>query len=312
MHVQDSSVPGAAPPRAGAVSALRAWVMASRPHTLTIGVNPVLVGCALAWAETGRIDLPLMLLAMLGALLLQTGTNLDNDVSDFQRGTDRAGRLGLPRATALGLLTAHQVRSASRACFTLATVIGLMLAWRGGWPILVAGIASAAAAMAYSGGPKPISYTPFGDFVVWLFFGLVAVSGSYYLQAMTLSPGVLIAATMVGLPASAVLVVNNYRDLDPDRAVGKRTLAVCLGRRFSRWEYAVLMLAPFALLGALAALTRLDVTLALPLAALPMAVALVRRFWRETPGPAFNSLLAQTAKFQVLFAVLLCAAILLD
>lgn len=311
MHLQNSSAPGAAPPRDAAVSTLRAWVMASRPHTLTIGVNPVLVGTALAWAETGRIDLPLMLLAMIGALLLQTGTNLDNDVSDFQRGTDRAGRLGLPRATALGLLTPHQVRTASRACFALATVIGLVLAWRGGWPILVAGIASAAAAMAYSGGPRPISYTPFGDFVVWLFFGLVAVSGSYYLQTLTLSPGVLIAATMVGLPAAAVLVVNNYRDLDPDRAVGKHTLAVCLGRSFSRWEYALLMLAPFVLLPALAAQSRLGFTLALPLLALPMAVGLVRRFWRDTPGPAFNALLAQTAKFQVLFAALLCVAILL-
>lgn len=294
------------------MSAMRAWAIASRPHTLTIGVNPVLVGCALAWAETGRIDLPLMLLAMLGALLLQAGTNLDNDVSDYQRGADRAGRLGLPRATALGLLSARQVRTASRACFALATAIGLVLAWRGGWPILAAGIASAAAAMAYSGGPRPISYTPFGDFVVWLFFGLVAVTGTYYLQTLTLSPGVLIAATMVGLPAAAVLVVNNYRDLDPDRAVGKRTLAVCLGRPFSRWEYAVLMLAPFALLAALAAQPPLGVTLALPLLALPMAAGLVRRFWREPPGPAFNALLAQTAKFQVLFAVLLCVAILLN
>lgn len=312
MHIQNSSAPGAAPSGAGAVSALRAWAIASRPHTLTIGVNPVLVGCALAWAETGRIDIPLMLLAMLGALLLQTGTNLDNDVSDFQRGTDRAGRLGLPRATALGLLTPRQVRTASRGCFALATMIGLMLAWRGGWPILIAGIASATAAMAYSGGPRPISYTPFGDFVVWLFFGLVAVSGTYYLQTLSLSPGVLVAATMVGLPAAAVLVVNNYRDLDPDRAVGKRTLAVCLGRRFSRWQYAVLVLAPFMLLGPLALQTRLGITLLIPLLALPMAIALVRRFWRETPGPTFNPLLAQTAKFQVLFSALLCVAILLN
>ncbi len=312
MHIQNSSAPGAAPSGARAVSVLRAWAIASRPHTLTIGVNPVLVGCALAWAETGRIDIPLMLLAMLGALLLQAGTNLDNDVSDFQRGTDRAGRLGLPRATALGLLTPRRVRIASRGCFALATVIGLVLAWRGGWPILIAGIASAAAAMAYSGGPRPISYTPFGDFVVWLFFGLVAVSGTYYLQTLSLSPGVLVAATMVGLPATAVLVVNNYRDLDPDRAVGKRTLAVCLGRRFSRWQYAVLVLAPFVLLGPLALQTRIGLTLLIPLLALPMAVTLVRRFWRETPGPAFNPLLAQTAKFQVLFSALLCVAILLN
>jgi 1,4-dihydroxy-2-naphthoate octaprenyltransferase len=291
--------------------ALRAWIVAARPHTLTIGISPVLVGCAMAWAETGRIDWRLLLLALFGALLLQAGTNLDNDVSDFERGTDRAGRLGLPRATALGLLTPRQVRSASRGCFALATVFGLVLAWHGGWPILVAGIASAAAAMAYSGGPKPISYTPFGDFVVWLFFGLVAVCGTYYLQTLTLSAGAVVAAAMVGLPAAAVLVVNNYRDLDPDRAVGKHTLAVWLGRAFSRWEYALLMLAPFVLLGPLSLLTTIGATLALPLLALPMAIGLVRRFWREVPGPAFNPLLAQTARFQVLFAALLCAGIVL-
>jgi len=308
MSMQD----GPTRPGIGTVSALRAWAIASRPHTLTIGINPVLVGGALAWAETGRIDIPLLLLCLLGALLLQAGTNLDNDVSDFQRGTDRAGRIGLPRATALGLLTTRQVRTASRACFALATAIGLMLAWHGGWPILVAGIASAAAALAYSGGPRPISYTPFGDFVVWFFFGLVAVGGTYYLQTLTLSPDVLVAATMVGLPATAVLVVNNYRDLDPDTQVGKRTLAVCLGRVFSRWEYAVLMLAPFVLLGLLSPQTNIGIARLIPLLSLPMALGLVRRFWRETPGSSFNPLLARTAKFQVLFSALLCVAILLD
>jgi len=295
---------------ARAARSLRAWRIASRPHTLTISVNPVLVGCALAWAESGRIDISLMLLSALGALLLQTGTNLDNDISDTERGTDRAGRLGLPRATALGLLAPGRVRLASRACFALATAIGLALAWHGGWPILIAGIAAAAAAMGYSGGPRPISYTPFGDFVVWLFFGLVAVAGTYYLQTGSLSSGALIAATMVGFPATAVLVVNNYRDLVPDAQVGKRTLAVCLGRAFSRWEYAVLMLGPFVLLAALASQTRIGASLLLPLLSLPMAVGLVRRFWREPPGPAFNALLARTARFQVLFAALLCVAIL--
>jgi 1,4-dihydroxy-2-naphthoate octaprenyltransferase len=312
-EVNGSSRSERAPPTAqrATVSPLRAWVVATRPHTLTIAVNPVLVGCSMAWAETRHVDPVWMLLALLGALLLQTGTNLDNDVSDFERGTDKGGRLGLPRATAQGLLTARQVRNASRICFAFATLIGLAMVARGGWPILVAGIASAAAAMAYSGGPRPISYTPFGDFVVWLFFGLIAVSGSYYLQTFAVTPGVLLAATMVGLPAAAVLVVNNYRDLEPDARVGKRTLAVCLGRRFTRWEYVVLMLAPFALLMPLALLSRPRVALLLPLAALPLALALVRRFWRETPGPAFNTLLARTARFQVLFALLLCAALML-
>jgi 1,4-dihydroxy-2-naphthoate octaprenyltransferase len=292
-------------------TSLRAWAMASRPHTLTISISPVLAGCALAWAETRRLDVPLLLLCALGALLLQTGTNLDNDVSDTERGTDRAGRLGLPRATALGLLAAGQVRAASHACFALATAIGLVLAWRGGWPILVAGIAAAAAAMGYSGGPRPISYTPFGDVVVWLFFGLVAVGGTYYLQTGSISGGALTAATLVGFPATAVLVVNNYRDLDPDARVGKRTLAVCLGRTFSRWEYAVLVLGPFGLLAVLAAQTRIGAPLLLPALSLPMALRLVRGFWRERPGPAFNALLARTAKFQVVFAALLCVALLL-
>jgi len=288
---------------------VRAWIVASRPHTLTIAVNPVLVGCAMAWAESRTLHAGWLIASLLGALLLQAGTNLDNDVSDFLRGTDRAGRLGLPRATALGLLTPRAVRFASLACFGVATTVGLALAWRGGWAIFIAGIASAAAAMAYSGGPRPISYTPFGDFVVWLFFGVVAVSGSYYLQTLTLTPGAVIAASMVGLPAAAVLVVNNYRDLEPDEKVGKRTLAVCLGRRFTRWEYAALMLAPFGLLLPLHACTGLGAALLVPLLALPMAIALVRRFWHEPPGPAFNALLAGTARFQVLFAALLCAGI---
>jgi 1,4-dihydroxy-2-naphthoate octaprenyltransferase len=301
----------AAMPGAGRLSAWRAWIIAARPHTWSISISPVLVGCALAWAETGHIDLALMLLSMLGALLLQAGTNLDNDVSDFERGTDRAGRLGLPRATQLGLLTARQVRTASRACFLVATAVGLVLAWRGGWPILVTGVLAAAAALTYSGGPRPISYTPFGDAVVLLFFGFVAVCGSYYLQALSVSPGSLAAAAMVGLPASAVLVVNNYRDLDPDRQVGKFTLAVCLGRAFSRWEYAALMLLPFGLLAALAGTTGLSWSLLIPLITLPLALSLVRQFWRAAPGPEFNPLLARTAQFQVLFSLLLCVAILL-
>jgi len=304
MHgSHDAPVPQASP--------WRAWAIASRPHTLTIAVNPVLVGSAMAWAESGRIDPLWMLLALLGALLLQLGTNLDNDVSDFERGADRGGRLGLPRATALGLLTPQAVRRASRGCLVLATAVGLALVARGGWPILVAGLLSAAAAMAYSGGPRPISTTPFGDLVVWVFFGPVAVCGSFYLQTFALTGGVFVAATMVGFPAVAVLVVNNYRDLEPDARVGKRTLAVCLGRAFTRWEYALLMLAPFALLLPLALLTRPRAALLLPLLALPAALSLVRRFWRETPGPRFNALLAHTARFQVLFALLLSVALLL-
>ncbi len=309
------SKPGLTTPRDALAPASRAavasWAIAARPHTLGIAVCPVLVGGALAWSDTGRIDIGVLLLSMLGALLLQTGTNLDNDVSDFERGIDAAGRLGLPRATALGLLTARQVRRASLACFALATVVGLALAWHGGWPILVAGITAALAATGYSGGPRPISYTAGGELVVLVFFGLVAVGGTYYLQTGWISVAVLVAATMVGLPASAILVVNNYRDLEPDRCVGKRTLAVCLGRRFSRWEYAVLMLLPFGLLPWLAQPAHGGVAFAIPLVVLPQALVLVRDFWRQAPGPVFNWLLVRSARLQLLFAASLCLAILL-
>lgn len=288
---------------------LRAWKIATRPHTLPVSVNPVLVGCALAWSAQGRIEPVWMLLALLGAMLLQLGTNLDNDVSDFQRGADAAGRLGLPRATALGLLSARQVRRASLGCFAAATVFGLLLAWRGGWPILLAGLASAAAAMTYAGGPRPTSYTPLGDVLVWLFFGPVAVCGTYWLQTPSLTPAALLASCIVGLPAAAVLVVNNYRDLDLDRAVGKRTLAVVLGRRRTRIEYAALVLTPLALLLPLAVASAAGWWMLLPLAALPEAMGLVRRFRRELPGRGFNPLLARTARFQVLLSLLLCVAL---
>ncbi len=204
------------------------------------------------------------------------------------------------------------MRGASRACFALALAVGLWLVARGGWPILLAGVAAAAAALAYAGGPRPISYTPFGDFVVWLFFGLVAVAGTYYLQAASLSPGVLIAATMVGLPASAVLVVNNYRDLETDAAVGKKTLAVCLGRAFSRWEYAALMLTPFALLAALAAQHGHRRQLADPAARFTDGDRPGAAFLERDARPRVLTFCSRsTARFQVLFALLLCVAILL-
>jgi len=286
---------------------LKYWLLAIRPKTLTIAVVPVLVGSALAWADAGSLMWSVVAAALVGAVLIQAGTNLHNDAADFERGADDlATRLGPPRATAQGWLSSNAVRRAATLSFMLAGAIGAYLVWVGGWPILAVGLASIAAGLAYTGGPRPVAYSALGEFFVWLFFGLVAVVGSYYLQTGGISGSALVAGAMVGMPAAAVLVVNNYRDLDNDRRVGKNTLAVRLGRQASQVEYALLMLAPFSLLVLLSAFSGSGWWPVLPLVVLPWALVLVKRFRLESAGPAFNQLLAATARFQLGFGLLLC------
>lgn len=288
-----------------------AWWLAARPRTLTIAVVPVLLGAALALAGGHSLNVGVFLITLVAAMLIQIGTNLDNDVGDFERGTDGAGRLGPPRATSQGWLTAGQVRTAVTITFGVSCALGAYLAWYGGWPILLIGVLSVIAGVAYTSGPKPIAYTGFGELFVWVFFGVVAVAGTYYLQVFAISDAAITLGAIVGLHAAAVLVVNNYRDADSDRKSGKHTLAVRLGRDFTRWEYLALVIAPFALLPLLAAQTGRALVLALPLAAAPVAAALLRRFWREPIGPAFNRLLGQTAMLQMIFGMLLAVALLL-
>lgn len=275
---------------------LGAWFLACRPKTLTVSLAPVLVGTALAWQQQEYLLWLPLLAAALGAALIQIGTNLFNDVGDFLRGADQPGRIGPPRATAEGWLTPTAVRAGAWASFALAFACGIYLVSHGGWPIVVIGLCSLAAGWAYTGGPRPIAYGPLGEIFVIAFFGVVAVGGSYYLQTLALSPAALLAGLQLGLLAAAVITVNNYRDLDSDAASGKRTLAVRLGRPATRWLYAGELLAPYLLL--------LGGT-AWPLLSLPLALVLIRRFWREAPGPGFNSLLAATAGLQLVFALLL-------
>lgn len=286
---------------------LEHWIAATRPRTLPVAAAPVIVGTCLAWADGHAISVAVVLAAILAAALIQIGTNLHNDVADFERGgDDPATRLGPRRATAEGWLAPDSVRIAARASFAAAAICGGYLIYIGGWPILAIGALSIAAGFAYSGGPRPISYTPFGEFFVWLFFGVVAVAGSYYLQAMQLSLRPMLAGALLGLPAAAVLAVNNYRDLDNDKAVGRSTFAVVFGRTASRLEYSLLMLAPFALVPWLASGSA---WWWLPFLALPWSLLLVRRFVSEPPGPTFNDLLANTAKFQLALSALLGIAI---
>ena len=279
-----------------------AWFLACRPKTLSVSLSPVLVGTAVAWHDTHAILWLPLLAAALGAAFIQIGTNLFNDVGDFLRGTDTPGRLGPKRATAEGWLNPGMVKAGAWLSFALAFLCGIYLVWHGDWPIVAIGLASLAAGWAYTGGPKPIAYGPLGEVFVFIFFGQVAVGGSYYLQTLTITPLVLIAATLVGIHASAVITVNNYRDHDGDKANGKNTLAVRLGRPATRHVYTAEMLSPYALLPLLA---NLGWPAALPLLSLPLTLKLIGRFHREAPGPVFNNILAATAGLQLMFALLL-------
>ena len=283
--------------------------MAIRPKTLTVSFVPVLVGSAVAWSQSRVFHWLPALVALLAAVLIQIGTNLHNDVSDFERGADTPERLGPPRATAMGWLPAGAVRRGAWIAFGLAFSFGVYLAWYGGWPIIAIGLSSLLAGWAYTGGPRPIAYTPLGEVFVCVFFGLIAVGGSYYLQTLSISSAALLAAAMVGLLAAGVITVNNYRDLESDARAGKNTLAVLLGRRGAQGVYAAEMLLPFALLPLLALQIGKGPWLALPLLVLPLVLRQVGRFRRETPGPAFNDLLARTAKLQFVFGVLLAIAL---
>ncbi len=284
------------------------WLLAIRPKTLSISIVPVLVGSSLALAETAQLDWLTAFAALLGALLIQIGTNLHNDAADYERGADTAERLGPERATAQGWFTAKQVKAAAYKAFALAFLIGIYLAWIGGWPIVALGLASLAAGYAYTGGPKPIAYSASGEIFVFLFFGLVAVLGSYYVQTLTLTLNALAAAVAIGLLAAAILLVNNYRDLDTDAKANKLTLAHYLGRQRSRVLYNTLLLTPFTLPALLQPHNSLGW---LVLLALPIALKLLHRFATQPGGPAFNRILAQTAQLQLAYGLLLSIGLLL-
>lgn len=276
-----------------------AWVLAARPKTLPVAVVPVVVGSAVAFAETTMFSVSIAVVAMLCALLIQIGTNLHNDVADFERGADDpATRLGPRRATAEGWLQPRAVNLAAAISFAAAFFIGLYLVAIGGWPILLLGVTAIAAGYAYSGGPRPIAYTCFGEVFVLAFFGLAAVGGTYYLQASgRLTGAALLAGIAVGLPAAAVLVVNNTRDLDADRRAGRRTFPVMFGKTASHIQYSGFLLASILLASATAWQAGAGVWAAGCLLMSPWVYRLDRCF-REASAPGvFNQLLAATARF---------------
>jgi 1,4-dihydroxy-2-naphthoate polyprenyltransferase len=283
-------------------SAVAAWVLATRPKTLVAGVVPVAVGGALAWRE-GTFALWPTLAALLGALFIQVGTNLVNDYYDFKRGADTAARLGPPRATQQGWLTPRAVITGAMVCFGLAMLVGLYLVSVGGLPILCIGLVSILAGYAYTGGPFPLGYNGLGDLFVLVFFGFVAVGGTYFLNSHAVHPLTLIAALPVGLLGVGLLAVNNTRDAQTDAAAGKRTLVVRFGVAFGKAEYvACVVLSALVPVGLVAAGITTPWAL-LPLLSLPLAIAPLRVLFTQT-GSALNQALAGTARLQLVFGVL--------
>ena len=289
---------------------LDAWRIAVRTRTLWIATVPVFVGTSIAYLGSGAVDVLFASLALVASVLLQAIANLQNDVGYTARGAETGTRVGLPRATATGLLTPREVRLAIVLAVAATILVGLPLVARWGLPVLMMGLASVTAALAYMGGPRPIAYTPLGELMVFVFFGLVAVAGSGYIQLGEVTPALAIAGAAIGSLAAAVLVVNNHRDIVHDAGTGRRTFGVLFGERASSVLYSALMLAPFAMVPLMVWQTR-SVLLWLPLLALPGAVSLVRALPRTTPGLEFNGLLMRTVMLQLIYGAMLTIGTLL-
>ena len=295
----------------GTLSSLQIWLIASRPRTLPAAVAPVLVGTALAWT-VGPLDWVAFVAASLGALFIQVGTNLSNDYSDARRGADTEERLGPVRVTAGGLVPPKQVLFATYASFGMAVLCGIYLIIIAGPVLLLIGAASILAGVLYTGGPRPYGYEGFGEVFVFTFFGIVAVTGSYFVQRQALEWEAFVLAVPVGLLASAILVVNNVRDLETDRRAGKKTLAVRLGRANTRRLFAVMVALayPTALIPTLVG--SLNAWPVLVVLTIPIAVALVKTVASHTDGPTLNSALARSGLLELAFCLLLTIGLLLN
>jgi 1,4-dihydroxy-2-naphthoate octaprenyltransferase len=292
-------------------SKMGAWMLAVRPRTLPAALAPVVLGTAMAIAEKHFAWLPAAA-ALMVALLLQIGVNLANDYFDYVKGIDTQDRLGPPRVTQSGLIPAKQVKTGMLVAIILSAIPGLYLASVGGWPVILIGVFSFAAALAYSGGPFPLASHGLGDLFVFIFFGLVGVCGTYYVQALQLTPMVWLMGAIQGLLITAILVVNNLRDIQTDRRSGKRTLAVMIGERGSRIEYLLLLCTAYTIPFILWLSGRSSAWVILPVFSLPLAISLTRLIWKSTGGAVLNHALAHTAKLALVYSLLLSIGLILS
>jgi len=276
---------------------VKAWLLASRPKTLSASIVPVLVGTAMA----RDVNWFIFIYTLIGAVFIQIGTNLVNDALDFKRGADTAGRLGPLRVTQAGLLSANTVLIGAMVCFAIAALCGIPLILRAGWPLVIIGVTSIVAAYTYTGGPYPLAYHGLGELFVLIFFGCIAVGGSYYVQRLTIDARVLVAGFAVGCLAVGLLAINNLRDVNSDRASNKKTLVVRFGEKFGRGEIAFCAIAPFV------AIAMINWW---PLIALPLAFLVLRCVWRAK-GAELNRCLAMAGALQWAFGVLFVIGALL-
>lgn len=294
---------------AAAPGPLGTWLLAIRPKTLPAAASSVIIGTALAWYDGGFVLGP-ALAALVIALLLQIGSNLANDVYDDERGADTADRLGPTRVSHTGMLSRRQVKIGMKAVLGLAFVLGLYLTWVRGPMVLVIGVAAIVAAVAYTGGPYPLGYHGLGEVFVFLFFGLTAVVGTYWVQTGTTTPLVWLMAIPPGLIITAIIVVNNLRDIEQDRVAGKRTVTVRVGVSATKIEYTACMLGAYVVVaGAVAAGALPVTTLAVALSA-PLASRAVRLVYTQTGRP-LNGALAITGQTALVFSVLFALGLVL-
>ncbi|MCL2337779.1 MAG: 1,4-dihydroxy-2-naphthoate polyprenyltransferase [Firmicutes bacterium] len=287
------------PPKPGL---LKIWFLAIRPKTLPASTGPVLVGLGLALGD-GVFKFGPAIATLLAALLLQITSNLANDVYDFKKGTDTKERLGPLRVTQAGLLSPRQVMGGIAFVLGLAFLLGLYLVYVGGWPILVIGFLSAVAAIAYTAGPFPLGYKGVADIFVFVFFGLIAVCGAYYLQAGYVSPAAWWASVPAGLLVVAILVVNNLRDIETDRQAGKKTPAVRFGVRFTQLQYLTSVGAAYLITVLMWLLGIAPNTVFLVALSLPLAVRGVKDVF-TLQGPPLNATLAVTARLVLVYCIL--------
>ncbi len=295
---------------AEAMSPMGAWMLATRPRTLPAAVSPVMVGTAMAVAD-GKFEFMPAFAALLGAILLQIGVNLANDYFDFKKGIDTLERLGPVRVTQSGLIPLDRVRLAMIIIFSGAFAVGLYLTAVAGWPVLAGGMACILASLAYSGGPFPLASHGLGDLFVFIFFGLVAVCGTYYVQALQVTTQVLWLSVPVGFLITAIIVVNNLRDIPTDRKSGKNTLAVILGERGAKLEYLLLVAGAYIMPAAFFFSGGFSVWVLLPLISIPMSIPNIIAVHKDK-GPSLNPVLAKTAALSLVFSLLLAAGLVIS
>jgi len=285
------------------------WILAARPKTLPAAIAPVIIGCAMAWSSD-NFHLLSALAVMFGALLIQIGTNFANDYFDFKKGTDTEDRLGPVRVTQAGLISESSMKQGMILVFSIAVLVGVYLVYRGGWPIVTIGLLSILFGILYTGGPFPLGYNGLGEIFVLIFFGPVAVGGTYYVQALDINTSDLIVGLGPGLFSVAILAVNNLRDIDSDKKTGKKTLAVLFGKRFAQAEFLTAIIIAILLPFILYCFFHLSEYIFVALLSIFFAIPIIKNIYTVS-GFALNDCLAATGKLLFIYAILISIGLIL-